>query len=97
MKNEVRVQFAIGQYTDLFTLVKQRKFKWYGHVTIMQCTVQGGRRRGRQRKRWDDNTKEWTGFELRDTLRRAGHAEGWSSLVKKTAMALPRATRLRDR
>ena len=29
--------------------------------TIFQGTVQGGRRTGRQRKRWDGNIKEWTG------------------------------------
>ena len=38
---------------------KRRKLKWYGHVTqssgldktiLIQGTVQGGRRRGRQRK-----------------------------------------------
>ena len=28
--------------------------------TILQGTAQGGRRRGRQRKRWEDNIKEWT-------------------------------------
>ncbi|GFO20718.1 UDP-glucuronosyltransferase 2a1-like [Plakobranchus ocellatus] len=59
----------------------------------MQGTIPGGRRRGRQRKRWDDNIKEWTGLELRDTLRRAEHREGWSSLVKRTVTVAPRATR----
>ena len=51
--------------------VKRRKLKRYGHVTrssglaktVLQGTVQGGRRRGRQRKRWEDNIKEWTGLE----------------------------------
>ena len=30
---------------------------------ILQGTAQGGRWRGRQRKRWEDNIKEWTGLE----------------------------------
>ena len=46
---------AIGPYEDLLTSVKRRKLKWYGHVTrssglaktILQGTVQGGRRRDR--------------------------------------------------
>ena len=50
------------------TTVKLRKLKWYGHVTrssglaktIMQGTMQGGRRRGRQKKRWEDNIPVWT-------------------------------------
>ena len=31
--------------------------------TIMQMTVKGTRRRGRQRKRWEDNIEDWTGLE----------------------------------
>ena len=30
----------------------------------MQGTVKGGRRQGRQRKRWGDNIREWTGQEF---------------------------------
>ena len=26
--------------------------------------MKGARRRGRQKKRWDDNIKEWTGMEF---------------------------------
>ena len=47
---------AIWPYEDLLTSVKRRKLKWYWQVTrssglaktILQGTVQGGRRRGRQ-------------------------------------------------
>ena len=28
--------------------------------TILQGTVKGGRRQGRQRKKWEDNIREWT-------------------------------------
>ena len=30
--------------------------------TILQGTVKGGRREGRQRKRWEGNIREWTGL-----------------------------------
>ena len=68
---KARIGNAIGPYEDLLTTVKRRKLKWFGHVTrssglaktILQRTVQGGRRRGRQRKRWEDNIKERTGLE----------------------------------
>ena len=30
----------------------------------MQGTVEAGRRQGRQRKRWEDNIREWTGLEF---------------------------------
>ena len=35
----------------------------------LQGTVKGARRRGRQKKRWEDNIKEWTGMWFGDSLR----------------------------
>ena len=32
--------------------------------TILQGTVKGARRQGRQRKRWEDKIREWTGLEF---------------------------------
>ena len=67
-KGEVRaeIQQAIGPHEDLLTIVKRRKLQWYGHVsrlsglakTILQGTVKGGRKQGRQRKRLADNIRE---------------------------------------
>ena len=62
-----KIQQAIGPHEDLLTIVKRRKLQLYGHVsrsagpakTILQGTVKGERRRGRQRKRWEDNIREW--------------------------------------
>ena len=67
-----KIQRAIGPYEDLLTIVKRRKLQWYGHVfrssglakTILQGKVKGGRRQGRQRKRWEGNIREWTGLEF---------------------------------
>ena len=57
-----KIQQAFGLHEDLLTIVKRRKLQWNGHVfgssglakTILQGTVKGGRRQGRQRKRWED-------------------------------------------
>ena len=76
---KARIGNLIGPYEDLLTATKRRKLKWYGHVTrssglaktILQETVQGGRRRDRQRKRWEDNIKEWTGRGWNIILRKA--------------------------
>ena len=38
--------------------------------TILQGTVKGGRRQGRQRERWEDNIREWTGLEFTNDPRR---------------------------
>ena len=67
-----RIQQAIGPHENLLTIVKKRKLQWYDHVsrssgfakTILQGTVKGGRRQGRQKERWEDNIREWTGLEF---------------------------------
>ena len=74
-----RIRQAIGPYEDLLTTVKKHKLRWYGHKTrstglakmILQGTFQGGRRRGRQKKGWEDNVTEWTGLKLGEALRKA--------------------------
>ena len=72
-----KIQAAIGEYDELLTLVKKRKLRWFGHVsrssglakTILQGTVKGKRKGGRQNKRWEDNIKEWTGQDGTGLLR----------------------------
>ena len=71
-----KIQQANGPHEDL-TIVKRHKLQWYGHVsrssglakTNLQGTVKGGRRQGRQRKRWEDNIREWTGLEFAKSQR----------------------------
>ena len=69
-----RIQNAIGVHDDLLTMAKKRKLGWYGHIsrssgmakTILQGTVKGARRRGRQRrdrKITSRNGREW-GLEI---------------------------------
>ena len=94
---------AIGPYENLLTSVNRRKLKWHGHVTrssvlaktILQGTVQGGRRRGKQRKRWEDNISEWTEWNI--LLRKAENREGWRKLIVKSTVVPQRSARLRDR
>ena len=77
-----KIQQAIGPHEDL-TIVKRRKLKWYGHVsrssdlakTILQGTVKGGRRQGRQRKRWEDNIRERRGLEFGKSKRAVENRE----------------------
>ena len=79
----------IGPYEDLLTTVKKRKLRWYGHVTrsdglaktVLQGTVEGGRKRGRQKKTWKDNVEEWTGKTFAETQELTHNREGWRRLV----------------
>ena len=102
-KVKARIGNAVGPCEDLLASVKRCKLKWCGHVirssglakSILQGTVQGGRRRGRQRKRREDNIKQWTGLEWNITLRKAENREEWRKLVVKVVPQ--RSARLRDR
>ena len=87
------VQQAIGPHEDL-TTEKRRKLQWYGHVsrssglakTILQGTVKGGRRQGRQSKRWEDNIREWTGLEFTKSQRAVENRDKWRKLVAKSTV-----------
>ena len=78
-----KLQQATGPNEDLLTIVKRRKLQWYGHVshssglakTILQGTVKGARRQGRQRKRWEDNIREWKGLEFGKSQRAVENRE----------------------
>ena len=102
IQNATGVQ--IGVYDDLLTMVKKRKLRWYGHIsrssgmakTILQGTVKGANRRGRQKKRWEGNIKEWTGMGFGDCLRAAEDREGWKGIVAMSSVVPRRPPRLRD-
>ena len=64
--------------------------------TILQGRVKGARRRGRQKKRWEDNIKEWTWMEFGDSLRAVEDREGWKGYVATSSVVPRRPPRLRD-
>ena len=100
-----KIQQAIGPHEDLLTIVKRHKLQWYGHVshssglakTILQGTVKGGRRQGRQRKRLEDDIREWTVPEFGKSQRAVENRERWRKLVAKSSVVPQRPSRLRDR
>ena len=103
-KVRAKIQQAIGPHEDLLAIVKRRKLRWYGHVsrssglakTILQGTVKGGRRKGRQRKRWEDNIREWTGLEFGKSQRTLENRGKWRKLVAKSSVVHQRLSRLRN-
>ena len=106
INEEIRanIQQAIGPHEDLLTIVKRRKLQWYGHVsrlsglaqTILQGTVKGGRRQGRQKKRREDNIREWTGLEFGKSQRAVENRRKWRKLTAKSSVVPQRPSRLRD-
>ena len=81
----VKIQQAIGPHEDLLTIVKRRKLQWCGQVsrslglarTILQGRMKGGRRQGRQRKRWEDNIRAWTSPSPRGQWRIEKNGGNW--------------------
>ena len=104
-KNEKISSRAIELHNYLMTIVKRRKLQWYGHVsrssglakTILQGTVKGGRRQSGQRKRWEDNIREWTGLEFGRYQKAVENREKGRKLVAKSSVVPHRISRLRDR
>ena len=102
------MQQAIGPHGDFLIIVNRSKMKWYGQVcrspgltrTTMQgtakSTVKGGRRQGIQRKRWEDNIREWTGLEFSTSQRAVENWEKWRKLVAKPSVVPQRPSRFRD-
>ena len=64
--------------------------------TVVQGTVKGGRRQGRQRKRWEDNIKEWTGLEFGKSQKAVENRGKWRKLVAKSSVMPQQPSRLRD-
>ena len=84
-----KVTAVVGPLETLLSTVKRRKLMWFGHVvrsagiakTVLQGTVPGGRKRGRPRKRWEDNVKEWTGLTLHEAMRTAIDRDAWKCVI----------------
>ena len=95
-----------GSWTheDLLTVVKRRKLQWCAHVsrssglskTILQGTVKGGTRQGRQRKRWKDNMREKAGLEFGKSERAVEKREKCKKRVAKSSVVPRRHSRLKD-
>ena len=83
-----KINAVIGPYEDLLISIKKTKL----HVarsgglakTIMQGTVQAGRKRGRQKKRWEDDIKEWTGLSFSDSQKAAQDRDKWREIVSSS-------------
>ena len=65
--------------------------------TILQGAVKGGRRQGRQKtkqkKRWEDNIREWTGLEFAKSQRAVENRETWRKLAAKSSVVPQRPSR----
>ena len=92
-----KIQAAIGEYDKLLILVKKGMLRWCGHILkvfclakkILQGTVKGKRKRGRQKKRWEDNFKELTRMDFAISARAAENRIRWNGIVSSNSSGAP--------
>ena len=85
-------------------IIKQRKLKFYGHQimkgTMTKVLIEGGvegvRGKGRPRRQWEDDLKEWSGGWTIERLRRATKDRQWWRTLAHDWVR-PRSSRLRHR
>ena len=74
--------------------VQETEPRWFDHVsrpsglakTILLGTVKGNRKRGSQKKKWNDNTKEWTGIDFARSIRVAENRTRWRGIAAKSSV-----------
>ena len=88
-----KIQAAIEEYDELLTRVKKRRSSGLAK-TILQGTVKGKRKRGRQKKRWEDNIKEWTGMDFASSTRAAEHRSRWKGIVANSSVVPRRPSKV---
>ena len=94
--NEVRSRIvqAAGQYDELLIIIRRRNIKWLCHVTrcsslakiVPHGTVPGKRGRGKPKRTWDTDLREWKGMSEEQPLRAAMKRKSWRQLAWSTSL-----------
>lgn len=95
------IRNLVGPQEPLLATIKRRKLAWFGHhtrhdslsKTILQGTVEGGRRRGRPRLSWSDNIKDWMEMTMPELLSSAANRTNWRKTSASSALRPPRRLR----
>ena len=87
------IQAAIGQYAEHLTLVKKRTLRRFGHssrssglVDPTRHSKKRKRRKDDQKRRWEDNIKEWIGTDFASSTRAAENRTGWKGIAANPSL-----------
>ncbi|CAH1240999.1 Hypp6277 [Branchiostoma lanceolatum] len=89
-----RIHTLQGPLDSFLSLVKKKKLQWFGHVsrakgtlanTILQGKAEGARPRGRPRRSWISDLKEWTGHTANQMTRLAENRQQWRAFTETYA------------
>lgn len=83
----------MGTERLLVETVKKRKLQFFGHVIraqnltthLLEGRIDGRRSRGRPRRRWGDDIKEWSGQSLAQCTRMARDRSRWRNRANSSA------------
>ena len=56
--------------------------------------MKGKRKRGRQKKRWEDNIIEWTGMDFASSIRAAESRTRWKGIVANPSVVPRRPSKV---
>ena len=102
VRRKIQAAIVIGKYDELLTLVKKWKLRWFDHVsrspglakTILQSTVKGKGKKGRQKKRWEGSIKEWTGIYFASSTWAAENRPRWKRIVANLSVVPRRPSKI---
>ena len=83
----------ITSLRPIMNIVRTSKLRWYGHVkrstlpvkSAIEGMVEGSRKRGRPRRRWRDDIREWTNTEWSALNRIVRDRDRWRETVKDSS------------
>ena len=59
--------------------------------------MKGKRKRGRQKKRWEDNIKQWTGMDFASSTKTAENRTRWKGTVANSSVVPRRPSKVMNR
>ena len=97
-RNKICKLFKAWATGNFLATVNRRELAGFGHVTrhdglsnnTLHCTLEGGRRRGRQRKCWMNDVKEWTSVLTPELFLKALRGKDWKRIsAESSLLSLP--------
>ena len=91
---------------ELLNKSKSHKLSYFGHIvrhesiqkTVLEGRMEGSRGRGRPRRQWVDDIKDWSGKQPRECTRLAQDRKAWRRMARlpRENAARPRIARRED-
>ena len=81
--------FLLKSYDRAYLHILILKYQYFNYFT-----VKGKRKRGRQKKRWEDNIKEWTGMDFASSTRAAENRSIWKGVVANSSVVPRRPSKV---